>query len=109
MPDFVVRAWWLEANEGDQAPLHVHHAAEEAFICIEGDLEVEVDGARQDVEPGSFVVVSRGSVHTFATRRGAHVLAVMGPEVAALVDELHEPMSDDERAAVWGRHGSSLA
>lgn len=109
MPDFVIRDWRLEANAGDQAPLHVHHAAEEAFVCLDGDLVVEVDGSRRDVEPGTFVVVPRGSVHTFATTRGAHILAVMGPDVAALVDELHQPMSDEDRAAVWGRHRSSLA
>jgi Cupin domain len=51
MPDFVLRDWGLDAGEGDQAPLHVHHRAEEAFICLDGDLEVEVDGLRHDVEP----------------------------------------------------------
>jgi quercetin dioxygenase-like cupin family protein len=109
MPDFVIRDWKLEANEGDQAPRHVHHAADEAFVCLDGDLVVEVDGSRRAVQPGTFVVVPRGSVHTFATLRGAHVLAVMGPDVAALVDELHQPMSDEERTAVWRRYRSSLA
>ncbi len=93
MPDFVLRDWRLDAGEGDQAPLHVHHRGEEAFICLDGDLEVEVDGLRHDVEPGTFIVVPRGAVHTFATRRGAHVLAVMSPEIAELIDRLHEPMS----------------
>ena len=109
MPDFIIRDWRLEPNEGDQAPLHVHHAAEEAFVCLDGDLEVEVDGSRHDVPPGTFVVVPRGSVHTFATPRGAHVLVVLNPEVAALIDELHEPMSDDDTAASWVRYRSSLA
>jgi quercetin dioxygenase-like cupin family protein len=109
MPDFVISDWWLEGNEGDQAPPHVHHDAEEGFINIEGDLEVEVDGSRHDVQPGTFVVVPRGSVHTFRTRRGAHVLAVMSPDVAALIDDLHQPMNDEQKAAVWRRHRSSLA
>jgi quercetin dioxygenase-like cupin family protein len=109
MPDFVIEDWWLEANEDDQAPRHVHHVAEEGFVCLEGDLEVEVDGSRHAVQPGTFIVVPRGSVHTFATRRGAHVLAVMSPDVAALIEELHQPMSDDDREALWGRYRSSLA
>jgi quercetin dioxygenase-like cupin family protein len=108
MADFVVKDWRLEASESDQAPLHVHHAGEEAFICLDGDLEVVVDGTRHKLQPGTFIVVPRGSLHTFATRRGAHVLAVMSPEVAALIDELHQPMSDDDQAAVWGRYRSSL-
>jgi hypothetical protein len=48
-------------------------------------------------------------VHTFATRRGAHVLAVMSPEVAELIDRLHEPMSTGDAQALWGRYHSSLA
>ncbi|HEU5112773.1 MAG TPA: cupin domain-containing protein, partial [Acidimicrobiia bacterium] len=39
-----LRDWRLDAGEGDQAPLHVHHGGEEAFICLDGHLEVEVDG-----------------------------------------------------------------
>lgn len=46
MSDFVIRDWRLDASEGDQAPLHVHHGGEEAFICLDGQLEVEVDGLR---------------------------------------------------------------
>jgi quercetin dioxygenase-like cupin family protein len=109
MADFVLKDWRLEASLGDQAPLHVHHAAEEAFVCLDGDLEVVVDGSRHKVQPGTFIVVPRGSVHTFATGRGAHVIAVMSPEVASLIDELHQPTSDDDRAALWGRYRSSLA
>ena len=44
MDNFVIRDWRLDASEGDQAPLHVHHGGEEAFICLDGQLEVEVDG-----------------------------------------------------------------
>jgi quercetin dioxygenase-like cupin family protein len=108
MSDFVIRSWRLDASEGDQAPLHVHHGGEEAFICLDGQLQVEVDGLRQEVDPGTFIVVPRGAVHTFASPGGAHVLAVMGPEIAELIDELHEPMSADDRKALWGRYHSSL-
>ena len=109
MSDFVLRDWRLDASDGDQAPLHVHHGGEEAFICLGGQLEVEVDGVRHDVAPGTFIVVPRGAVHTFSTPGGAHVLAVMSPEIAALVDELHTPKSADDRKALWGRYDSALA
>jgi hypothetical protein len=33
----------------------------------------------------------------------------MSPDVAALIEELHQPMSDDDREALWGRYRSSLA
>jgi quercetin dioxygenase-like cupin family protein len=109
MSDFVIRDWRLDASEGDQAPLHVHHGSEEAFICLDGQLEVEVDGLRHEVDPGTFIVVPRGAVHTFASREGAHLLAVMSREIAELIDKLHEPMSAADSKAVWSHYRSSLA
>ena len=107
--DFVIQDWRLEPYEGDQAPVHVHHAGEEAFICLGGDLSVLIDGAPSPVPPGGFVVVPRGTPHTFASRGGAHVLAVMSPEIADLVDGLHADLDDQQRAQLWERCHSSLA
>ena len=109
MADFVIQEWRLDANEADQAPLHVHHGGEEAFVCVDGQLEVELDGVRHDVAVGSFIVVPRGSVHTFATRTGAHVLAVMSSEIAELIDKLHAATTAADRASVWDQYHSSLA
>jgi len=53
--------------------------------------------------------VQRGSQHTFAARSGAHILAVMNPEIAELVDGLHADLSADELSALWSRCRSSLA
>lgn len=108
MPDFVIRDWQLDPYEGDQAPTHVHHAGEEAFICIDGDLEVVVDGVRRRVAPGEHVVVPRGTAHTFASPGGGHVLAVMSPEIADLIDGFHTARTDEERAALWARCRSSI-
>ncbi len=108
MPDFVIRGWQLEPYDGDQAPLHIHHAGEEAFVCISGDLEVQVADERQRVAPGDFVLVPRDTAHTFASRGGAHVLVVMSSEIAELIDGLHGPLSDRERRELWERCRSSL-
>ena len=109
MADFVIRDWRPDPYDGDQAPLHIHHAGEEAFICLDGELEVFVDGSRERVAPGGFVVVPRGSPHTFASLSGAHVLAVMSPEIAELIDGLHADLSAEELSALWSRCRSSLA
>ena len=108
MDDFVIRSWSLEPFDGDQAPLHVHDEGEEAFVCINGDLEVVIDNSVQRVEPGRFVVVPHGETHTFRSRRGAEVVAVMSPEIAELIDGLHERMTEEERAALWQRCRSRL-
>ena len=106
--DFVIQDWRLEPYDGDQAPTHVHHAGEEAFICLEGDLSVTIDGAPGPVPPGSYVVVPRGTPHTFASRGGAHVLAVMSPEIADLIDGLHADLDEQQRSRLWERHHSSV-
>jgi quercetin dioxygenase-like cupin family protein len=108
MADFVIREWHLEPSDGDQAPLHLHHSGEEAFVCLSGEMEILIGGSRRSIAPGSFVLIPRNTVHTFATRAGAHVLAVMSPEIAELIDGLHAPLSDAERAVLWERCRSSL-
>jgi quercetin dioxygenase-like cupin family protein len=71
MPDFVIQDWQLEPFDGDQAPTHVHHASEEAFVCLDGDLEVTVDGNRTTVPPGGYALVPRGK--STPSRRAAAV------------------------------------
>ena len=68
--DFVIRDWRLDLYDGDQAPTHIHHAGEEAFVCLEGDLSVTIEGTRTRVPPGGFVVVPEGR-HTRSPRRAA--------------------------------------
>ena len=108
MADFVIRDWELSGYDGDQAPKHVHHSGEEALVCISGDLEVEIEGDRRRIEAGEFAVVPRGAVHTFASRSGAHVLAVMTEEIARLVEGLHKAPTDEARAALWNECRSEL-
>jgi uncharacterized cupin superfamily protein len=108
-PDFVILDWLIQPYDGDQAPAHIHHAAEEAFICLEGDLEVVVDGDRMTVPPGGFALVPRGTAHTFASRGGGHVLGVMGPEIADLIDGLHADLDEEQRTKLWQRCHSSVA
>jgi quercetin dioxygenase-like cupin family protein len=109
MAGFVIRDWRLDPYDGDQAPLHIRRAGEEAFICIDGELEVFVDRLRERVAPGRFFVVPLGSPHTFASRSGAHVLAVMSQEIAELIDGLHADLSPDQLSSLRSRCRSSLA
>lgn len=111
MADFVIRRWDLAHYDGDQAPPHVHHASDEGFCVVRGRLEVLVGDERRIIGPGEHLTVPAGTTHTFATvdPDGAEVFAVLTPEVDDLVANLHQPMSDEERAALWERHRSSLA
>jgi quercetin dioxygenase-like cupin family protein len=110
MSDFVIRNWTLEPYDGEQAPRHVHHNGDEAFIVLEGMLRVEVDGTDNLLEPGGMHLIPAGSVHTFATigDQPVRVLCVMTPEIDRLIHSLHDPAERDSDE-VWEKHHSALA
>ena len=109
MTGFVVRQWKLAPHEGDQAPLHVHHAGDEAFFVVEGRLEVQDGAQRHLLHAGDLHTVHAGRAHTFATVDGesAHVLVVMTPEIDALVRALHSDEAQDVDA-LWAAHHSAI-
>jgi quercetin dioxygenase-like cupin family protein len=111
MADFVIRRWQLAHYDGYQAPLHIHDRGDEAFCVLDGQLRVLLGGDWIELGPGEHVTVPAGIAHTFATAGpgGADVLAVMTPEIDALVTALHEVTDDAERAAVWAAHHARLA
>ena len=45
---------------------HIHHAHEEGFYVLEGELEFKVNGATISAGAGSFVMVPIGVPHTFS-------------------------------------------
>lgn len=105
----MIRQWHLQPYPGDQAPLHVHHHGDEAFVVLDGLIDVQDDATRHRLEQGQVHVVRAGSAHTFATvgDEGARVLCVMTPEIDRLVQRLHDPGVED-MAALWAEHRSSL-
>jgi mannose-6-phosphate isomerase-like protein (cupin superfamily) len=106
MADFVIRKWELAHYDGFQAPPHVHDRGDEAFCVLRGRLKVLVGADWIELGPGDHVTVPSGTSHTFATAdpTGADVLAVMTPEIDALVTALHTATDNADRAAVWARH-----
>jgi quercetin dioxygenase-like cupin family protein len=110
MGDFVIRKWELAPYDGFQAPPHVHDRGDEAFCVLRGRLRVLVGDHWVELGPGDHVTVPAGTAHTFATAdpAGADVLAVMTPEIDALVAALHTATDDSERAAIWPRHHARL-
>lgn len=81
MADFVLREWNLAPYPGDQAPPHIHHQSDEAFIVLEGEPEVLVGEERRVLSAGQSALVPAGTVHTFATHgdAGSRIIAVMTP------------------------------
>ena len=66
---------------GDGPPPHIHTAEEEAFYVLEGELNVLVGERRVTATAGDFVLVPRGTVHTFskAGSTAARILIIISP------------------------------
>ncbi|NBQ44089.1 MAG: cupin domain-containing protein [Mycobacteriaceae bacterium] len=47
-------------------PPHVHHAEDETFVLLDGELEFHVDHDVHQAKPGSVIFVPRGTTHHFA-------------------------------------------
>ena len=70
------------APHGHNAPLpHIHHAHEEGFYILEGELEFVVGTETVRASQGSFVMVPIGVAHTFSnpTERPARFLITLTP------------------------------
>jgi quercetin dioxygenase-like cupin family protein len=54
------------ARKGSEPPPHVHRDEDECFYIVAGQVSIQVDGQTFDGRPGSWVVIPRGTVHSFA-------------------------------------------
>jgi quercetin dioxygenase-like cupin family protein len=86
----------IEIPAGDMAPVHVHHAQDEAFYVMSGELSLFLPGQHVALGAGQFFLAPRGVPHTYMVGGSpARVLVMSTPagferfvlEVAAL-DEL---------------------
>lgn len=66
---------------GGGPPQHIHHAEEEAFYILEGEVNVQVGEQTIHGTPGSFILIPRGTVHTFwnAGALPAKFLVIVSP------------------------------
>src|SRR5690348_1249383 len=54
------------APHGPTPPLHIHHAHEEGFYVLEGELEFTVGSEKIRGGKGTYVIVPIGVAHTFS-------------------------------------------
>ncbi len=52
---------FVEISEHAQA--HYHERLTEVYVCLEGEGEVELDGVREPVSPGTVVLIRPGTRH----------------------------------------------
>ena len=66
---------------GDGPPPHTHKAEEEAFYILEGEVNVTIGDRTIRGTAGSFVLIPRGTVHTFSKvgTEPAKMLVIISP------------------------------
>jgi mannose-6-phosphate isomerase-like protein (cupin superfamily) len=110
--DFVIVEWTDSGESGYEwiAPLHVHHADDEAWYVLDGALRFRIGDEIQELGPHSAALAPKGTPHAYGNaRRGepARYLLVMTPKIRALVQALHEPGARDY-AEIFRAHDSEL-
>ncbi len=110
--DFVIVEWG-ESGESEHkwiAPLHVHHADDEAWYVLEGVLRFRIDDETREVGPHGAVLAAKGTPHAYGNAKHgqpARYLLVTTPKILALVEALHARGAGDY-AAIFRAHDSEL-
>jgi mannose-6-phosphate isomerase-like protein (cupin superfamily) len=106
--DFVVVEWTAEVGTHWIAPLHIHHADDEAWYVLEGMLGFRLGDDEIKAPAGSAVLARRETPHTYwnAGDVPARYLLVLTPNIARLLEEIHEPDADIQ--AIFARYDSEI-
>jgi mannose-6-phosphate isomerase-like protein (cupin superfamily) len=105
--ELVIAELTSQGGEGFIAPLHIHHADDEAWLVLEGALLVRRGDRDVPAGPGEAVLVPRGTPHTFwnAHDGPTRYLLAMTPRIQRLIDALHAP-SDRPVEELFRAHAS---
>jgi Cupin domain len=105
---------WTDAAGGHDppqyvAPLHIHHADDEAWYVLEGALRFRLGDEEVEIEAGGAVMAPRGTPHTYWNPRPEPVryLLVLTPRIFRLIEALHKP-SEQPMEALFAAHKSEL-
>ncbi len=99
---------------GRRPPPHRHTNCSEAYFVLDGLVSVVVEGEELTVGPEGFVLVPRGTAHTFGNPGDdeARLLVIHAPAMDAYFAGLHElwnrpePPTPDEERALMARFGT---
>lgn len=98
---------------GRRPPPHRHTNCSEAYFVLDGEVSVLVEDEELTVGPEGFVLVPRGTAHTFgnASDAPARLLVIHAPAMDAYFAGLHdlwnraEPPTPDEERELMSRFG----
>jgi len=105
----VIHDWPTEGPASEVAPLHVHHADDEAWHVVSGALRFRFADEEVMARAGSTVLVPAGVAHTFgnAGPEPSRYIIILPARLDELISALHEADSA-EHAAIYRRYESEL-
>ena len=86
----------VEVPPGHMPPLHIHHAEDECFYVLKGEVTLYMPDAERTLGPGDLLLAPRGIPHSYrAGEEPCHMLVVSQPagfeRFVAAVAGLDEP------------------
>jgi quercetin dioxygenase-like cupin family protein len=90
------------------ATLHVHHADDEAWHVLEGELTFRYADRSEIARPGTTVFVPAGTAHTYTAAPGARYLIILTPRLSTLIAALQADRDPTHQREIYKRFNSEL-
>lgn len=105
----VIQDWRAEGLAREVAPLHVHHADDEAWHVVSGALRFRFADEEVIARAGATVLVPAGVAHTFgnAGPEPSRYIIILPARLDEMIGLLHEA-DRAEHAAIYRRYDSEL-
>ena len=105
----VIQDWPAEGLAREVAPLHVHHADDEAWHVVSGALRFRFADEEVIAGAGATVLVPAGVAHTFgnAGPEPSRYIIILPARLDEMIGLLHEA-DRAEHAAIYRRYDSEL-
>ena len=105
----VIGDWPAEGMQREVAPLHVHHADDEAWHVVSGALRFRFGNGELIARAGSTVLVPAGVPHTFgnAGPEPSRYIIILSTRLDELISQLHASDPAEHRD-IYRRYQSEL-
>ena len=90
------------------AALHVHHADDEAWHVLEGELHFRYADRAETAGAGTTVFVPAGTPHTYTAGQGARYLIILTPRLKALIAALQADRDPARQREIYREFESEL-
>ena len=107
--NLVIGDWQATGLASEVAPLHVHHADDEAWHVISGALRFRFEDGEHIAGAGSTVLVPAGVPHTFGNVGPvlSRFIIILPSRLDELISRLHET-DPSEHGVIYGQFASEL-